>query len=101
MNVSNPVFSKKFRDIWVSSSLFKNGSTPAATKTAKTEALHTINAVSPMNCRASCLRLLPNTFLTPTSFERFTACAVARLMKFTQAITRRKIPISDKAVMRE
>ena len=65
------------------------------------EALQTMIAVSIRNCSASCLRLLPSTFRTPTSLERLTACAVARFMKLTQAITIRKMPMSVSAVIRE
>ena len=57
---------------------------------AITSAQDTMMVVSPTNWTASCFRLLPSTFLTPTSFARLTACAVARLIKFTQAMMIRK-----------
>ncbi len=64
--------------------------------TANMPAIITTIAVSPITCEKSCLRLLPSTFLIPISFDLPTACAVARFIKFIQAIIIMKIPISDK-----
>ena len=59
----------------------------------------TINKASPINWRINDERTAPTTFLTPTSFERLTACAVARFIKLTQAISTRKSAINSKAKM--
>ncbi len=66
------------------------GNTSQAMAVANATANKVIRKVSPMNCMMRFLRLLPNTLRTPTSLARFTACAVARLMKLTQAMIRQE-----------
>ena len=51
---------------------------------------------SDMNCLMSCVRCAPIDFRTPTSFIRFIARDVDRLMKFSIAMTSIKIAVADK-----
>ena len=92
---------KKLIVICTLSNLFKKGKAIVAIVMASSNAAKTITDVSLKNWMPNCFRLLPRTFLTPTSFERLTACAVARFMKFTHAIKIRKIPINDNALIKE
>src|SRR5258705_2357540 len=56
-------------------------------------------AVSLKNWNFNWALLLPSTFLTATSLDRFTAWAVDRLIKFTQAISRMNKAISHKVLI--
>ena len=48
------------------------------------------------NCRISCVRAAPTTFLIPTSLERRVDLAVDRFMKFMQAIVNTKAATAEK-----
>ena len=50
--------------------------------------MQAISTDSPRNWVMSCRRLAPSTFLNATSRARWLARAVARLVKFTQAMPR-------------
>ena len=86
-------FCKRFNESFFCIRLLIKGSASSANKEPINTDVNVMNAVSFRNCFKICERLLPNTFLTPISFARLTDCAVARLMKFTQATSNRKNPI--------
>ena len=88
---------KKCNDISVLNNPFTNGRADAANKQASSIAVNVINAVSEINCQNSCEGRLPNTFRIPTSLERLSAWAVARLMKLTQAVMIKNKPIKNMA----
>src|SRR5690606_40904019 len=44
----------------------------------------------------TCALPISSTFLTPTSLDRLTACAVVRLMKLIQAVNKRNIPTRER-----
>jgi hypothetical protein len=75
----NPGFVHKLADSRVSARSFTMGISAPANTRAMTAALMFISADSQRNCTTSCPLLAPTTFRTPTSRERFTARAVARL----------------------
>jgi hypothetical protein len=64
-----------------------------ASSNAITIAATTAISVSLRNWKIRFVRLLPNTFLTPTSFARANDCAVVRLTKLIAAISRRNSAI--------
>ncbi len=83
----------------VFNSVLSNGNMLKAIPTAIITARKVMINVSLKNWNINCCFLLPNTFRTPTSLARLTACAVARFIKLIQAIISRKSPIRLKAVI--
>lgn len=77
--------------------LFKKGKPINAKPIAIAVPAKVMMVVSVMNCQNNCRGKLPSTLRTPISFERLSACAVARLTKFTQAVMIRKSPINIKS----
>src|SRR6266498_5300127 len=76
---------------------FIGGRESKISKIENITAANTIIAVSLKNWNRNWLLPLPKTFLIPTSFERFKACAVERLIKFTQAIIKIKAAMTINA----
>src|SRR5688572_3204326 len=66
----------------------KRGNNNSTRPTATIKASNDIRMDSPRNWRINVFFSAPNTFLTPTSAERFEDLAVERFIKFIQAISR-------------
>ena len=72
------------------------GSSPVPGGESMIRKSRSFQSTSPINCLMRSDRWAPATFLIPTSFPRVVDLAVARFMKFMQAIKTTKIAIIEK-----
>src|SRR4051812_20473889 len=77
-------------------SWLNRGISSRAIKIASIKEKKLIKTDSVKNCIMRCERNEPATFLMPTSFARLAERAVERFIKFTQAISKIKIAITEK-----
>ncbi|MNI60953.1 hypothetical protein D3C85_1340470 [compost metagenome] len=85
--------SKMLKDIFEPKRFCIPGSAISVKTLPSNRETNTIVRVSVKNCTTSWLRWLPITLRMPTSFERLTACAVAKLIKLIDAVIIKKKPI--------
>ena len=76
--------------------LFKKGSDIAVMINPKIKASREKIIASPVNCFINCQRVDPIVFLIPTSFARFVALAVDRLIKLNMAMSKTNKAIPKK-----
>ncbi len=80
----------------MAASWLNNGNNNIAIKIASISEKKLSKTDSVKNCVIRCERNEPATFLIPTSFARLAERAVERFIKFTHAINKMKIAITEK-----